>query len=175
MFNQFYPGFMPNYGQTLNPYNSQPQTPPRVDSVQDQPVISNTIQTIQKTNPAVSCYFVNDKSEMQSLDTMPGTVYIGLNKKSKEVYIRSWNNDGKIDFDTYSRIETGEEMSEMQAIINKLNNIEEKLNERNATNVDTTVYERQNAKQSDDVTSKSNDARKKSTSTVRNVDELREI
>lgn len=158
MFNQFYPGFMPNYGPTVTPYNTQPQTPPRMNTVSDQPAIS-TINTIQKTNPTVSCYFVNDKSEMQSLDTIPGTVYIGLNKTNKEIYLRSWNTDGKIDFDVYSQVETGQETTEMQAIMNKLNAIEEKINERNVYKAnDGTVNARKFSKSSNVSNVSTNDA-----------------
>ena len=94
MFYSNYPNFMPNYGQTVNPYNPLPQ--------------ENTIQTIKQNNPSVNCYFVNDKTEMQGINVMPGTVYIGINKKSNEVYIRSWNNDGNIDFNTFSKIENNQ-------------------------------------------------------------------
>ena len=149
--NQFYPGYMPNYG--LNPYNMMQRPEPQETS---------TIQTIQntpQTNPSVQCYFVTDKNELQNLKTVPNTFYIGINRKSKEIYIRSWNNDGNIDFNTYSQVEGKEEVSDLKMVMNKLNAIEEKLNERNDTNVSSKYNNRPNAKRSDDGLVQSNDAR----------------
>lgn len=146
MFYSNYPNFMPNYGQTVNPYNPLPQ--------------ENTIQTIKQNNPSVNCYFVNDKAEMQGINIMPGTVYIGINKKSNEVYIRSWNNDGNIDFNTFSKIENNQEVSETKQILQRLDKIEEKLNERSVANGVKSNDERSVRKQSDDECVQANDARK---------------
>jgi hypothetical protein len=146
MFYPNYLNFMPNYGQTVNPYNPLSQ--------------ENTIQTIKQNNPSVNCYFVNDKAEMQGINVMPGTVYIGINKKSNEVYIRSWNNDGNIDFNTFSKIENNQEVSETKQILQRLDKIEEKLNERSVANGVKSNDERSVRKQSDDECVQANDARK---------------
>lgn len=146
MFYPNYLNFMPNYGQTVNPYNPLSQ--------------ENTIQTIKQNNPSVNCYFVNDKGEMQGINIMPGTVYIGINKKSNEVYIRSWNNDGNIDFNTFSKIENNQEVSETKQILQRLDKIEEKLNEQSVANGIKSNDERSVRKQSDDEYVQANDARK---------------
>ena len=150
----FYPNFMPNYGQTINPYSPLPQ--------------ENTIQTIKQNNPSVNCYFVNDKTEMQSINVLPGTVYIGINKKSNEVYIRSWNNDGNIDFNTFSKIENNQEISETKKILQRLDKIEEKLNERFIANVTKSNDERSVGKQPDNEYVQTNDGRKNKRTTDSN-------
>lgn len=89
------------------------------------------IQTIQQTQPQAVCYFVNGKADMQNIQIQPNVFYIGINRQGKEVYIRSWNNDGLIDFDTYS-LSTGEqESSELKTIMDKLDLLlKEKKDER---------------------------------------------
>ena len=158
MYNPFYPNF--------NPYIRP-----------EQPVDTNTIQRIQTNtySPNVQCYFVNDSQELQNIRTIPNTFYIGINQKSKEIYVRSWNNDGLIDFNTYTLAENKQEESELKTIMNKLNMIEEKLNARNDTNDYATNDDRANAKQSNDGFVQSNDARKNTRATVSNNSKLGEV
>lgn len=122
----------------------------------NQPILGNTIQTIQQQNPAVSCFYVNDKSDLQTMNINLGTVYIGINKRAKEIYVRSWNNDGNIGFDTYSLVQGDKEVSDTQKILNKLNMIEERLNESNVKNDSSAIPVGTNEKQSDDGSSKPN-------------------
>ena len=121
----------------------------------NQPILGNTIQTIQQQNPPVSCFYVNDKADLQTMNINLGTVYIGINKRAKEIYVRSWNNDGNIGFDTYSLVQGNKEVSDTQKILNKLNMIEERLNESDVKNDCTTVYDGTNEKQPDVGTSQS--------------------
>lgn len=88
-----------------------------------------TIQTIRPTNPQVQCYFVGNKSEMQNIQVVPNTYYIGINRQSKEIYLRTWNNDGMIDFDTYSLAEGKQESTDIKTILDKIQNIENRLME----------------------------------------------
>lgn len=130
------------------------------------PIVGNTIQTIQQQSPAVSCFFVNDKSDLQSMNITLGTVYIGINKRAKEIYVRSWNNDGNIGFDTYSLVQGDKEVSDTQKILNKLKLIEEKINESNAKNDSSAVHVGTDEKQSDDGSSKSDAAGQDASTTV---------
>ena len=130
-------------GQMQNPIQPQEQS-----SAVGSPI--QTIQNSQMLNPQAVCYFVMAKDEMQGLKVEPNTLYIGINKQSKEMYVRSWNNDGNIDFNTYTLAENKQEESELKMIVNKLNAIEEKLNERNDTNANAKYNGRANAKQSND-------------------------
>ncbi len=128
----------------FSPYNMQPQMPiqpqmpmqPQMSAqevTQEQPqspTIGTPIQTIQNNqslNPQAVCYFVAAKDEMQGLKVEPNTFYIGINKQAKEMYVRSWNNDGNIDFNTYTLTEGKKESSGISAIIEKLEGIENKL------------------------------------------------
>lgn len=149
MFNhQFYP----------NPYAQ------RLAQMEQQIPQPQPIQTIQQINPQAVCYFVNSKNDLQNIQVNPNVVYVGINKQTKEVYLRSWNNDGMIDFDTYSLAEGKQESSELKTIMDKLENIENKLkeidHERYATTDDAKSNNRTDAKQSYDGVIQSNDARK---------------
>ena len=145
--------YMQNPMQSQMPMQSQEQMQNQTQSQEQVLTVGSPIQTIQNNqmlNPQAVCYFVTAKDEMQGLKVEPNTFYIGINKQSKEMYVRSWNNDGNIDFNTYTLAENKQEESELKMIVNKLNAIEEKLNERNDTNVNAKYNGRTNAKQSND-------------------------
>lgn len=130
------PYFLPNnYGQQSVQANYQANP--------------NTIQTIQKQSisPSVQCYFVKNKEELASLDAQPNTVYIGINQDSDELYIRQWNNDGKIDFDTYNKVSQTKEKTDFEKIQEQLNSIQEVLNERITSTNGATSNSRSNAEQ----------------------------
>ena len=151
----FTPYSFNTYGGYNNyPYMQNPMQPQMPMQPQEQSAnVGSPIQTIQNSqmlNPQAVCYFVMAKDEMQGLKVEPNTLYIGINKQSKEMYVRSWNNDGNIDFNTYTLAENKQEESELKMIVNKLNAIEEKLNERNDTNANAKYNGRTNAKQSND-------------------------
>ena len=58
---------------------------------------------------------------------MPGTVHIGINKAINEIYIRQFNMDGNIEFETYKKESATEQMPEIRAIMAKLESIEDKI------------------------------------------------
>lgn len=89
----------------------------------DQPSFPNTIQTLQGVQPQVQCFFVSAPSDISNIQIIPGTVYIGMNKTAKEIYIRQWNLDGNIDFDTY-KLHTGTQQEpEYKAIMARLDQL----------------------------------------------------
>lgn len=150
MYNNYpqypYPAYRDPQFQTQPQYSQVPQTP-TVPQSKGQ-TIRNLSQTQMDTQS--ECYFVNNKTEMQSIQPEYGTVYIGINTTAKEIYTRSWNDNGSIDFKTYTLSERGEEDSELKTIMKKLTKIEEKLNERNTTNATTTSNVRTTPKSSFD-------------------------
>lgn len=117
--NTFYDPYRNRLGQMEQQQNAQP------------------IQRIVQPTPQSQCYFVSSKSEMQNIQPAPNTIYIGLNQQNKEVYLKSWNNDGNIDFDTYTLFSGEKEATDSKLIMTKLQEIEEKLNERIVAKLDT--------------------------------------
>lgn len=108
------------------------------------------IQTIQQSQPQAVCYFVSSKSDMQNIQVQPNVFYIGINRQAKEIYIKSLNNDGLIDFDTYTLSDGTQESTDLKMILDKLDLIikEKKDDEHNstinATSIAGTVSEQSN-------------------------------
>lgn len=96
----------------INPYQQRLQ--------QMEQNFGQPIQTIQPQQPQAVCYFVSSKSDLQNIQVQPNIVYIGINKQDNEIYMRAWNNDGIIDFDTYSRSGGEKENTELKSIMDKL-------------------------------------------------------
>lgn len=127
-------GMNNNYPVTPQEPSMEPQNPQTVQAPQGGTTIQN-IQNTQVLNPQAICYFVDAKDDMQSLKVEPNTFYIGINRQAKEMYVRSWNNDGNIDFNTYTLTEGKQETSGIASIIEKLDSIESKLNTINIQSV----------------------------------------
>ena len=105
-----------------------------------------TIQSLQQ-QPQAICYFVQGATEMANINLMPNIVYIGINSQGKELYLRKLNTDGNIEFETY-RLESGkQEKNDIQIILDRLNGIEQKLEEKNNVGkVTANVHEQQTSK-----------------------------
>lgn len=112
---QFYPGYMPNpaaYG-----YQPQPQYP---------------------QYPQSSCLFVNSINEMNNVRVMPNAYYLGINRDSKEIYVRKMNNDGNIEVETYTLKSESKVKSEYELLNDRLTGIEQLLKEK--SNVQSNEY-----------------------------------
>lgn len=112
-----------NYAQRLNAleqqYYQQPQMP---SQPQAQP-----IQTMASSQPQATCYFVNSPEDMNRINVMLDTVYLGINDNAKELYIRKMNNDGMIDFEVYKLASGTQEKDKYNLILEQLTAINEKL------------------------------------------------
>lgn len=86
-----------------------------------------TIQNLQGIQPQVQCFFVSTPNDLANYNILPGTVYIGINKATNEIYVRQWNMDGNIEFETFKKESGTEQMPEIRAIMAKLEAIEDKI------------------------------------------------
>ena len=109
------PMYNPYYG-----YN-QPQTQ----------AIQNVNQQVQKQ---AACYFVKAPEELAGVNIMPNIFYLGINREGKEIYVRRMNNDGNIELETYTLSSGKKEKNELQAIVDRLNSIENKISEMKGVN-----------------------------------------
>ncbi len=89
-----------------------------------QPIQSFEIQ------PQFSCYMVKNENDLAGVNVMPNAVYIGLNADAKEIYLRKMNNDGKIEVESYVLKSAQKEKTEVQAILERLYSIEQKISQR---------------------------------------------
>lgn len=113
---------VPNYNG-YNPANYMQAPMPQQPTQQGQ-----TIKEITPTQPNIECYSVSSADDLKSINVLPGTVYIGLSKDNKFVYVRHFTDDGKIVQDTYTKAQVEQEKTDLQLIAEKLSSIENKLN-----------------------------------------------
>lgn len=92
--------------------------------LQNQPGYIHNLQGVQ---PQVQCFFVSSPNDLTSINVMPGVVYIGINKPADEIYIRQLNTDGNIELKTFKKESGTEQMTEIRAIMTKLENIEKRI------------------------------------------------
>lgn len=115
-----YPNYNPNFNPNFNPNYNQGYYP-QVQHQQQQ------LQTIQ---PQANTYFVRSIADLNGLNVMPNTYYVGINQDKKELYVRRMNNDGNIELETYALLSEKKEKTDLQAIFDRLDEIEKKITQR---------------------------------------------
>lgn len=135
------------------------------------------IQTIPQQTQKVVCYSVSGKGDMQNLDAFPNVYYVGINNSNKEIYVKTMNNNGVIDLDTYVLSKGEQESSNLKVIMDKLESIELKLKEtenehtRNDATTNDNAKHGGSSKRPNDAGISTNDGWKKSTATNSNASE----
>lgn len=138
----------------------------------------NTVQRIQQQEPIVRCYFVNSKEELDMVRPEYNTIYIGINPTTKEIYTKQLNNNGMVDVFRYAQksSEVVSENKDIKSIIEKLENIEKRMEAMNSYEPDTNVSKsnnaRQNAKYSGNARIQPNDDGKNTPTTNANASEF---
>jgi hypothetical protein len=64
---------------------------------------------------------------MEKVQPTLNVMYVGINKEKNEIYLRQINNAGLIDFNTYSLSTGGQEKNEFTKIMERIDNLENKL------------------------------------------------
>lgn len=116
---------MPFNNYMMNPMGQMPQ----VSQMMPQMARMQPIQNFE-IQPQFSCFNVKNENDLANVNVMPNSVYIGLNSDLKEVYIRRMNNDGKIEVESYVLKSAQKEKTEVQAILERLDSIEQKISQR---------------------------------------------
>lgn len=105
----------------------------------------NQIQNLSQTMPTqVQCFFVSQPKDMEKIQPNLNVVYIGINRDKNEVYLRQLNNNGLIDFNTYTLSTGGQEKNDFTKIMERIDQLENKFltkgqkNESVNSNVGTT-------------------------------------
>lgn len=99
-----------------NPYMQQPQAQP----IQQLPQ--------QHTEAKVISYFVDKAEQLATINPMPGVIYLGINTKDDKIFLRRMNNDGLMEVKAYSLVTEQTKKTDMQEVLDRLFNIERKLN-----------------------------------------------
>lgn len=102
---------------------------------QYRPDVFGQIQNIAQTIPTqVQCFFVNNQKDMEKIQANLNVVYIGINKEKNEVYLKQMNNNGLIDFNVYTLANGGQEKNDFTKIMEKIQELENKVITKGVTN-----------------------------------------
>lgn len=111
-------------------YAGQPMQ--NMPQMQPQGVPVQSIQQVQKT---AQFYTVENAQELDGIKPTLNVLYVGFSKKKKEIYVKQLTNDGLVSIETYSLADDKKEKSELETILEKINNIESKLLNKGDANV----------------------------------------
>ena len=94
---------------------------------------SQKIEEIRKrlhpTEMNININHMDRVKELKSVKIMPDSYYVGINKKDKEIYIRSMLEDGTTTTEIYKLSSDSQEKSELQSIDERLTHIEKVLSQ----------------------------------------------
>ena len=100
----------------FNPYYGQPMMQP--------------VQSIQQVQKSAQFYTVENAGELDGIKPALNVLYVGFNKKAKEIYVKQLTNDGLISVETYGLATDKKQKSEYETILERINSLETKLTER---------------------------------------------
>lgn len=134
-----------------------------------QPQVSMPIQSIQQVQKSVQFYNVENAQELDGIKPTLNVLYVGFNKKAKEIYVKQLTNDGLISMETYGLATDKKQKSEYETILEKINIIERRLdNDKYNPNNDAENGNGTVGAITRDATSQTNVARENSTTTMAN-------
>lgn len=103
-------------------YNNNPYLDAMRGMPQGQPIRTLTAQPTQS-----ECFFAGSEADMDQINPMPNTVYVGLNKTKNEIYILQMANSGLTERSTYVKQSAKSEKPDISKILERLSSIEEKM------------------------------------------------
>ena len=112
------------------PYNYYGQ--PMMPTMTPQPM---PVQSIQQPQKSAQFYNVENAQELDGIKPTLNVLYVGFNKKKKEIYVKQLTNDGLISLETYGLADNKKEKSEFETILEKINNLESRLLKKGGSNV----------------------------------------
>ena len=101
----------------MNPYNNFPYM-----QQQPMPVLP------QHLEPKIATYTVDSVEQLATLPPLPNTIYLGVSRDGTKVFQRRMNNDGLMEVKTYSLVIEQTKKTDTQEILERIANIEKKLN-----------------------------------------------
>ena len=88
---------------------------------------SMPIQSIQQVQKSAQFYTVENAQELDGIKPTLNVLYVGFNKKKKEIYVKQLTNDGLISVETYGLATDKKQKSEYETILERINSLETKL------------------------------------------------
>lgn len=99
-----------------------------------------TIQTLSSNNQQqIYTYFVKSAEQLNTIQPMPNTIYLGINVDTDQIFVRRMNNDGITEIKTYSLAGEQKKKNELQVILDELHGIKKhlKIGKFNESNVNS--------------------------------------
>lgn len=88
---------------------------------------SMPIQSIQQVQKTAQFYNVENAAELDGIKPTLNVLYVGFNKKAKEIYVKQLTNDGLISMETYGLATDKKQKTEYETILERINSLETKL------------------------------------------------
>ena len=99
---------------------------------QAQQTQSVPVQSLQKS---AQFYSVEGPQDLDNIRPVLNVMYFGVNSKSKEIYLKQINNDGRVSIETYSLATDKKEKSELETVLDKISELENKIINKGVANV----------------------------------------
>ena len=90
---------------------------------------------VQQLQKSAQFYSVESPQDLDGIRPSLNVMYFGVNSKGKAIYLKQINNDGRVSVDTYSLVENKKEKSELETVLDKISELENKLMNKGAQNV----------------------------------------
>lgn len=86
---------------------------------------SQPIQPLSQ--PQVFTSFVKSAEQLNTINPMPNTLYVGINTDAQQIFVKRMNNDGITELKTYTLAGEQKKKSELQLILDELHGIKKHL------------------------------------------------
>lgn len=92
------------------------------------------VQPIQTIQQSAQVYFIEDPRSLDGIRPTLNVLYVGINTKNKELYIKQLTNDGTVAVDKYVLAENKKEKGDLDVVLDRISELERKLtHERNSS------------------------------------------
>ena len=87
-----------------------------------------TIQNLSQTSQQqIYTYFVKTAEQMNTIQPMPNTIYLGINTDADLIFVKRMNNDGVTEVKTYSLAGEQKKKTDLQVVLEELHGIKKHL------------------------------------------------
>ena len=90
---------------------------------------------VQQLQKSAQFYSVESPQDLDGIRPSLNVMYFGFNAKKKEIYLKQIMNDGLVSVETYSLAGDKKEKSELETVLDKISELENKIINRGSQNV----------------------------------------
>ena len=100
-----------------------------------QPVAQTQSIPVQQLQKSAQFYSVESPQDLDGIRPNLNVMYFGFNAKKKEIYVKQIMNDGLVSLETYSLAGNKKEKSELETVLDRISELENKLTNKGGQNV----------------------------------------